>query len=209
MAGNRLKWSVAEVLDDPSSRVMGRTVRESGWGEHLRVLPGSERTEIHNHRTRAPEAVPGSPPPGAGPARAGPGADRLSALPRPTDPAARGSRGRPCDLVSEPSLFAVTGVQRALERRRRCRPSAAHQPDLLQPLGVVTSRVFHRRGSTSTPVLSHALADEQAQYYGGEHELLQHARQYERADHKDVIQRAALMAGSEIRVRVTIVSSFI
>jgi hypothetical protein len=56
---------------------------------------------------------------------------------------------------------------------------------------------------------SHALADEQAQCHGGEHEQ-QRVRQYERADHKDVIQRAApSMAGSNSRVRVTIVSSFI
>src|SRR6478752_5654368 len=45
----RPRWSVAEVLDDPTARVIGRAVRESAWGEQLRVLPGSERTESHNH----------------------------------------------------------------------------------------------------------------------------------------------------------------
>ena len=37
------RWSVAEVLDDPSARVIGKAIRQSAWGEPLRVLPGSER----------------------------------------------------------------------------------------------------------------------------------------------------------------------
>jgi cellulose biosynthesis protein BcsQ len=129
VADGRLKWSVAEVLDDPSSKVMGRTVRESGWGEHLRVLPGSERTEIHNH----PD----------------PGSKKLfrlsSALERVRPepdlvlidcPPSLGQLTRSAliaadraVLVTEPSLFAVTGVQRALEavQTERFRPRVTEQ----------------------------------------------------------------------------------
>jgi cellulose biosynthesis protein BcsQ len=137
VADGRLKWSVAEVLDDPSSKVIGRTVRESGWGEHLRVLPGSERTEIHNHpdpgskklfrlysaleRVRpAPDLVLIDCPPSLGQLTR----SALIAADRAV-------------LVTEPSLFAVTGVQRALEAVQTER--AAHRPTL-QPLGVVINR---------------------------------------------------------------------
>ena len=47
-AGGR-RWSVAEVLDDPSRKVIDKAIRVSAWGDSLRILPGSERTENHNH----------------------------------------------------------------------------------------------------------------------------------------------------------------
>src|ERR1700712_2831802 len=47
-AGRRA-WSVADVLDDPSRKNIEKAVRESAWGATLRILPGSERTETHNH----------------------------------------------------------------------------------------------------------------------------------------------------------------
>ena len=37
------------MLDDPSRKVVAKALRTSPWGEHLRLLPGSERTEAHNH----------------------------------------------------------------------------------------------------------------------------------------------------------------
>lgn len=133
----QLKWSVAEVLDDPSAKVIGRAVRESAWGEQLRVLPGSERTENHNHpdpgskklfRLSAalakvrpePELVLIDCPPSLGQLTR----SALIAADRAV-------------LVTEPSLFAVTGVQRALEAVQTER--SAHRP-ALQPLGVVINR---------------------------------------------------------------------
>jgi cellulose biosynthesis protein BcsQ len=133
----RPRWSVAEVLDNPTARVIGRAVRESAWGEQLRVLPGSERTENHNH----PD----------------PGSKKLFRLstalakvkPQPElvlidCPPSLGQLTRSAliasdraVLVTEPSLFAVTGVQRALEAVQTER--TAHRP-ALQPLGVVINR---------------------------------------------------------------------
>ena len=133
----RPRWSVAEVLDDPSAKVIAKAVQPSAWGEHLRLLPGSERTENHNH----PD----------------PGSKRLfrlaSALekvrPQPElvlvdCPPSLGQLTRSAliaadraVLVTEPSLFAVTGVQRALEAVQTER--SAHRP-ALQPLGVVINR---------------------------------------------------------------------
>ena len=53
---------------------------------------------------------------------------------------------------------------------------------------------------------SHALADEQAQCHGNEHQQ-QRVRQHKRADHQDVVQRAfSSLAGSNSRVQVTMVS---
>lgn len=131
---------VAEVLDDPSRSAVRRSVRPSGWGDDLRVLAGSEATEKHNHPT--------------------PGAKRLARLatalskidPEPEVvfidcPPSLGQLTRSAlvaadraVLVTEPSLYAVTGVQRALEAVQHER--ADHRG--LQPLGVVINRVRPR-----------------------------------------------------------------
>ncbi len=136
-AGGHPRWSVAEVLDDPTAKAVGKAVRESAWGAQLRVLPGSERTENHNH----PD----------------PGSKKLYRLstalekvkPQPElvlidCPPSLGQLTRSAliaadraVLVTEPSLFAVTGVQRALEAVQTER--TAHRP-ALQPLGVVINR---------------------------------------------------------------------
>ncbi len=132
-----VRWSVAEVLDEPTAKVVGKAIRTSAWGEQLRVLPGSERTENHNH-----------PDPGSKKLY------RLSAAlekvkPQPElvlvdCPPSLGQLTRSAliaadraVLVTEPSLFAVTGVQRALEAVQTER--TAHRP-ALQPLGVVINR---------------------------------------------------------------------
>ena len=131
------RWTVAEVLDDPSRKVIGKAVRESAWGPSLRVLPGSERTENHNHPDPGsktlfrlsgalekvdpqPELVLIDCPPSLGQLTR----SALTAADRAV-------------LVTEPSLFAVTGVQRALEAVQTER--LAHRP-ALQPLGVVINR---------------------------------------------------------------------
>ncbi len=131
------RWSVAEVLDDPSRKVVEKAVRTTAWSEHLRLLPGSERTENHNHPdpgskmlyrlagalakvTPEPELVLIDCPPSLGQLTR----SALTAADRAV-------------LVTEPSLFAVTGVQRALEAVQTER--LAHRPTL-QPLGVVINR---------------------------------------------------------------------
>jgi len=135
-AGGR-RWSVAEVLDDPSRKVINKVIRVSSWGDTLRILPGSERTENHNHPDPgsktlfrlagalekvdpAPELVLVDCPPSLGQLTR----SALTAADRAV-------------LVTEPSLFAVTGVQRALEAVQTER--LAHRP-ALQPLGVVINR---------------------------------------------------------------------
>jgi chromosome partitioning protein len=135
-AGGR-RWSVAEVLDDPSRKVIDKVIRVSAWGDNLRILPGSERTENHNHPdpgskslfrlagalgkvSPAPELVLIDCPPSLGQLTR----SALTAADRAV-------------LVTEPSLFAVTGVQRALEAVQTER--LAHRP-ALQPLGVVINR---------------------------------------------------------------------
>ncbi len=133
----RPRWSVAEVLDEPTGKVVGKSVRPSAWGEHLRLMPGSERTEAHNHPDPgskrlyrlstalgkvgpAPELVLIDCPPSLGQLTR----SALIAADRAV-------------LVTEPSLFAVTGVQRALEAVQTER--TMHRP-ALQPLGVVINR---------------------------------------------------------------------
>lgn len=128
--------SVADVLDSPTVKAIGRAVRPSEW-TGLRILPGSERTEEHNHPdpaskrllrlSRALEKVRPTPdlvlidcPPSLGQLTR----SALTAADRAV-------------LVTEPSLFAVTGVQRALEAVQSERN--AHRP-ALQPLGVVINR---------------------------------------------------------------------
>ncbi len=135
-AGGR-RWSVAEVLDDPSKKVIDKAIRVSAWGDSLRILPGSERTENHNHPDPgsktlfrlagalakvdpAPELVLIDCPPSLGQLTR----SALTAADRAV-------------LVTEPSLYAVTGVQRALEAVQTER--LAHRP-ALQPLGVVINR---------------------------------------------------------------------
>ncbi len=134
---DRRSYSVAEVLDDPSRKTIERAVRVSAWGDSLRLIPGSERTENHNHPDPgsktlfrlsgalakvepAPELVLIDCPPSLGQLTR----SALTAADRAV-------------LVTEPSLFAVTGVQRALEAVQTER--VAHRP-ALQPLGVVINR---------------------------------------------------------------------
>lgn len=132
--------SVADVLDADGDKALAkavnRAVRPAEW-QPLRLLPGSEATEAHNHpdpsakRLRrlatalaaidpTPELVLIDCPPSLGQLTR----SALVASERAV-------------LVTEPSLFAVTGVQRALEAVQTER--ATHHPGL-QPLGVVINR---------------------------------------------------------------------
>lgn len=138
--------SVADVLDEPTTAVVRRAIAPSGWGDEVDVLVGAEQTERHN--------------------RPDPGAAQLNRLSRALDRLRLDERGEPyrlvivdCPpslgqltrsalaaaqravLVTDPTMFAVSGVQRAFDavqtERERGNPE-------LQPLGVVINRVRPR-----------------------------------------------------------------
>ncbi|AOS62697.1 ParA family protein [Actinoalloteichus hymeniacidonis] len=139
---------LADVLADPSPSVVGSAIVPSGWGEDVHVLVGAEDAELHN--------VPD------------PNLNRLSTLSRVLGsvndleiaqerpfqlvlldcPPSLGRLTRSALvaahralLVAEPTMFAVSGVQRAFEAVQNERDE--HNPDL-QPLGVVVNRVRPR-----------------------------------------------------------------
>ncbi|WP_425427593.1 ParA family protein [Actinoalloteichus hoggarensis] len=139
---------LADVLADPSPSVLASAIVPSGWGEDVHVLVGSEDAELHN--------VPD------------PSLNRLSTLSRVLGavnelnlaqerpfqlvlldcPPSLGRLTRSALvaahralLVAEPTMFAVSGVQRAFEAVQHERDE--NNPDL-QPLGVVVNRVRPR-----------------------------------------------------------------
>lgn len=154
--------TVAEVLDDPRRAVLRRAVTRSGWGEGLDVLVGAEQTERHNHPDPGPKALSRL---GRALGRLGE-VDRddhddswgddpwrdddaepyrlvivdcppsLGQLTRSALAAAHRAV-----LVTDPTMFAVSGVQRAFDavQTERLRGN----PDL-RPLGVLINRVRPR-----------------------------------------------------------------
>lgn len=138
--------TLAEVLADPTCSTLRDAIAPSAWGECLDVLVGSEEAEAHNR-------------PDPDVSRLG-GLDqalsKLDELADPSDPPAAPYRLVLLDcppslgqltrsalvaadralLVTEPTIYAVTGVQRAFEAVQNER---AHNPDL-RPLGVVINR---------------------------------------------------------------------
>ena len=138
--------SVADVLDEPTTAVVHRAIAPSGWGNEVDVLVGAEQTERHN--------------------RPDPGAAQLNRLTRALDRLRLDQPGEPyrlvivdCPpslgqltrsalaaaqravLVTDPTMFAVSGVQRAFDAVQTERERG--NPDL-QPLGVVINRVRPR-----------------------------------------------------------------
>jgi cellulose biosynthesis protein BcsQ len=147
--------TIADVLDDPRRSVLRRAIGVSGWGEELHVLVGSEANERHNNPDPSLKQLN----------RLDRALDRLSAgRGDPTFPAgdedddyglviidcppSLGQLTR-CALVAadravlvtDPTIFAVTGVQRAFEAVQHER--VEHNPRL-QPLGVLINRVRAR-----------------------------------------------------------------
>jgi chromosome partitioning protein len=145
--------SVADVLDEPTRAVLRRAVTPSGWGDGVDVLVGAEQTERHNRPdpgdaqlgrlARAFDRLdglfdePGSPPEGE-PYRlvivdCPPSLGQLtrSAL----------TAAHRAVLVTDPTMFAVSGVQRAFDAVQSERERANPQ---LQPLGVLVNRVRPR-----------------------------------------------------------------
>jgi chromosome partitioning protein len=139
------KSTLADVLADPKRSVLRNAIAPSAWGEGLDVLVGGEEAEAHNrpdpdptelgrldHALSKLDAMAGNPP------------YRLVLLDCPPSlgqltRSALVAADRAL-LVTEPTIYAVAGVQRAFE-------AVAHQrernPDL-HTLGVVVNRVRAR-----------------------------------------------------------------
>jgi len=132
--------SIAEVLANPRRSVVNSALRRSPWSEYLRVLPGSETTETINHPDPAAKHL----------ARLTTALAKIEPAPDLVlidCPPSLGQLTRSslvaadrAVLVTEPSLYAVTGVQRALEAVQQERLSHRH----LQPLGVIVNRMRPR-----------------------------------------------------------------
>ena len=131
---------VSRVLEDPRRSVVNDVLRLSPWSDDLRVLPGSEAAEVHNHPDPNAKKL----------ARLATALDKIDPAPDLVlidCPPSLGQLTRSAlvasqraVLVTEPSLYAVTGVQRALEAVQTER--AKHSR--LQPLGIVVNRVRPR-----------------------------------------------------------------
>jgi chromosome partitioning protein len=157
--------TVADVLDEPRRSVLRRAIAPSGWGEGLDVLVGAEQTERHNHPDPGPKQLGrlsralqrlansdglfdgGSDGDPEGSDHDDPDAEpyrlviidcppSLGQLTRSALTAAQRAV-----LVTDPTMFAVSGVQRAFDavqtERQRGNPE-------LQPLGVLINRVRPR-----------------------------------------------------------------
>ena len=133
--------TIADVLSDPRRSVVKRAVRPTSWGAGLRVLPGSEEAESHNHPDPGNKRLH----------RLAVALDKLDPEPELVlidCPPSLGQltrsglvAARRAVLVTEPTLYSVAGVQRALEAVQAERASNNKQ---LQPLGVVINRVRPR-----------------------------------------------------------------
>ncbi|AEA24992.1 ParA family protein [Pseudonocardia benzenivorans] len=159
--------TVADVLDDPRRSVLHRAIAPSGWGEGLDVLVGAEQTERHNHPDPGPKQLnrlaralsrlhelpdnDGAGAPDDPIARAAghdpedPDAYRLVVVDCPPSlgqlTRSALTAAQRAILVTDPTMFAVSGVQRAFDavhtERHRGNPE-------LQPLGVLINRVRPR-----------------------------------------------------------------
>lgn len=139
---------LSDVLADPSPEVLQAAVTGSSWGEEVDVLVGSEDAENHNGNhpedkhlsslTDALSELDGLIADGELPYQlvlldCPPSLGRLTR-------SALIAADRAL-LVTEPTIFAVSGVQRAFEAVQAERQS--NNPDL-QPLGVIVNRVRPR-----------------------------------------------------------------
>lgn len=140
--------TVADVLDDPRRAVLQRAIAPSGWGDGLDVLVGAEQTERHNHPepgskqrgrlARALEQLPAT-------RHADPEPYRLVVVDCPPSlgqlTRSALAAAQRAVLVTDPTMFAVSGVQRAFDaveaERRDGNPG-------LQPVGVFINRVRPR-----------------------------------------------------------------
>lgn len=148
--------TIAQALERPSAAVLASSIAPSAWDDDLDVLVGSEDIERHNHPdpgsqrlgrlARLLAALPRADQEPAEPGRGRPSAqDRLSTydIVLIDCPPSLGQLTRSAlvavdraVLVTEPTIFAVSGVQRAFEAVQAERD---HNPSL-QPLGVLVNR---------------------------------------------------------------------
>lgn len=147
--------TVADVLDEPRRAVVERAIAPSAWGEGLDVMVGAEQTERHNH-----------PDPGAAQlhrldralqriavellsddGEEGPGQERYRLVVVDCPPSlgqltrSALSAADRAILVTDPTMFSVSGVQRAFDAVQTERERSN---DRLQPLGVLVNRVRPR-----------------------------------------------------------------
>ena len=143
--------TIAQALEAPSPQLLASSIAPSAWDDTIDVLVGSEDVERHNHPDPGSErlgrlaellsALPGAPYGDAGTEVAAGVAEyeivlidcppSLGQLTRSALVAAERAV-----LVTEPTIFAVSGVQRAFEAvQAERRHNAA-----LQPLGVLINR---------------------------------------------------------------------
>jgi cellulose biosynthesis protein BcsQ len=148
--------TVADVLDEPRRSVLQGAIARSGWGDGLDVLVGAEQTERHNHpdpspkqldqlrralqRLVRPDGLLGDP--------TAADADEPYRLVIIDCPPSLGQLTRSAlaaahraVLITDPTMFAVSGVQRAFDAVQTERQRG--NPDL-QPLGVLINRVRPR-----------------------------------------------------------------
>ncbi len=148
--------TVADVLDEPRRSVLYRAIAPSGWGDGLDVLVGAEQNEKHNHPDPSPKQLN----------QLRRALQRLVDADgllgdRMTDGAAEPYRLVVVDcppslgqltrsalaaahravLVTDPTMFAVSGVQRAFDAVQTERQRGNND---LQPLGVLINRVRPR-----------------------------------------------------------------
>ena len=148
--------TVADVLDEPRLSVLRGAIAPSAWGEGLDVLVGAEQLERHNHPEPGPAQL----------GRLSRALQRLGQLDRadgasPDEPAEDPYRLVVIDcppslgqltrsalaaadravLVTDPTMFAVSGVQRAFDAVQAERARGNSE---LQPLGVLINRVRPR-----------------------------------------------------------------
>jgi chromosome partitioning protein len=169
--GSSTTATVADVLDEPTPSVLRRAIAPSKWGAGLDVLVGAEQTERHNHPDPGPKqlirlaralerldhveqydvprlhevngrAVAGKDPAGRSPDNE---PYRLVIIDCPPSlgqltRSALAAAHRAV-LVTDPTIFAVSGVQRAFDAIQTERQRG--NPDL-QPLGVLINRVRPR-----------------------------------------------------------------
>jgi chromosome partitioning protein len=145
--------TIADVLDEPRLSTIRRAIGNSDWSEDVDVLVGSEANERHNHPepnakqlsrlARALERL--------GPAQSldpGEEPDVGYGLVIVDCPPSLGQLTRSAlvaadraVLVTDPTIFAVAGVQRAFEAVQSERINSNPR---LQPLGVLINRVRSR-----------------------------------------------------------------
>ncbi|HVH21693.1 MAG TPA: ParA family protein [Pseudonocardia sp.] len=152
--------TIADVLDEPTRSMVRRAIAPSGWGAGLDVLVGAEQTERHNHPDPAAKQLQRL---SRALRRLGDSDADATVMPRNGEtpdnedpyrlvildcPPSLGQLTRSAlaaahraVLITDPTMFAVSGVQRAFDAVQAERQRGNSH---LQPLGVFVNRVRPR-----------------------------------------------------------------